>query len=707
MFSNPKVPTTTLLITCSISLLLFFFSPCLPNYTTHHHHYLYTSLSDNSSISNNLQILTTRPHIAGSLHNADAAAYVLSTFNSYSPCMNSHIASYHVSLTYPSSRTLTLIRPHPEPPSGFNLTQENYSNNPYAHEVGPTFHAYAKSGTAVGRVVYANYGSVGDFKTLRQMGVNVSGTVVLARYGKIYRGDIISNACEEGALGVLLYTDRTDYGGPESFPDDKWMPPSGVQVGTVYRGAGDPSTPGWASTDSACERLSTDEIERRGEVPSIPSLPISSDDGEFILSAMGGKVAKDDWQGDSNAPIYRIGPGPGILNLTYQGNYVISKIENVIGVIEGVEEPDRFVILGNNRDAWTFGGVDPNSGTAVLLDIARRLGKLQKNGWRPRRTIMLCNWDAEEYGLIGSTEWVEENREMLASRAVAYLNIGTAVSGPGFHVSTTPQLDGLLKQVAQQVQDPDNSSQTIYDSWSGSKGTPTFGRLGGGGSDYTAFVQHVGVSTIDMSFGGGYPVYHSMYDDFTWMRKFGDPMFQRHVAAASIWGLVALHLADDELLPFNYMFYAKELQASTRELEKRISGKSLSLHPLYRSIQELKKAAIKIGKQKKVLEERISWASLLRRDPLKARELNDRLMMAERAFTDRDGLPGRPWYKHLIYGPSKYNDYGSKSFPGIDDAIEKAKTLNTMESWRLVQHEIWRVSRAITHASLVLNGKLT
>ncbi|MCL7050361.1 hypothetical protein MKW94_013089 [Papaver nudicaule] len=538
------------------------------------------------------------------------------------------------------------------------------------------------------------------------MGVNVSGTVVLARYGKIYRGDIVNNAYDEGALGVLVYTDRKDYGGPESFPDDRWMPPSGVQVGTVYTGLGDPSTPGWASTGS-CERLSVNEIEQGGEVPLIPSLPISAADGEVILRSLDGQVADADWQGDSTAPVYRVGPGPGILNLTYNGNYVISKIENVIAVIEGAEEPDRFVILGNHRDAWTFGAVDPNSGTAALLDVARRLGKLQKSGWRPRRTIILCNWDAEEYGLIGSTEWVEENREMLASRAVAYLNMDCAVRGPGFHASATPQLEGLLKEVAQQVQDPDNSSQSIYDSWAASKGVPTFGRLGGGGSDYAPFVQHVGVSAIDMFFGEDYPVYHSMYDDFTWMRKFGDPMFRRHVAAASIWGLVALRLADDELLPFNYMFYANELQTSTKELEEQILGKSVSLRPLYKSIQQLKKAAIKIDQQKKVLEDQSGWSSLWGRDPLKARELNDRLMMAERAFTDRDGLPGRPWYKHMIYGPSKYNDYGSKSFPGIDDAIEKAKTLNTVESWRLVQHEIWRASRAITQASLVLNGKLT
>ncbi|KAI3925898.1 hypothetical protein MKW92_018778, partial [Papaver armeniacum] len=282
---------------------------------------------------------------------------------------------------------------------------------------------------------------------------------------------------------------------------------------------------------SSCQRLSTDEIEQGGEVPLIPSLPISADDGELILRSLDGQVAKDDRQGDSNAPVYRVGL------------------------------------------------------------VARRLGKMQKSGWRPRRTIIFF---------------------------------------------ATPRLEELLKEVAQQ-----------------------FGRLGGGGSDYAPFVQHVGVYAIDMLFGGGilplllfhifqtnasnagYPVYHSMYDDFTWMRKFGDPMFQRHVATASIWGLVSLRLADDEFLPFNYLSYANELQTSTKELEDQILGKSVSLLPLYKSIQELKKAAVKIDKQKKVLEDRKGWASPWRRYPLKAREFNDRLMMAERAFTDRDGLPGR------------------------------------------------------------------
>lgn len=670
-----------------------------------------TSLSDNASISHHLHTLTRRPHVAGSEANAEAAAYVLSVFRSNN--IQSHIASYEVSLTYPLQRSLTLTRPPPDPPTSFSLRQEIYDGDPYADvadQVQPTFHAYAKSGTVSAPVTYVNYGRIEDYRTLEEMGVNVSGTVVLARYGQIYRGDIVKNAYADGAIGALVYTDRKDYGGGGGgtrwFPDDKWMPPSGVQVGTVYNGLGDPTTPGWPSTGD-CERLSEEEVEKEGDVPLIPSLPISGADGETILRSIGGHVANEDWQGSEDAPTYRVGPGPGIVNLTYTGKQMIATIQNVIGMIEGAEEPDRYVILGNHRDAWTFGAVDPNSGTAALLQIAERLGKLQEKGWKPRRTIVLCNWDAEEYGLLGSTEWVEENRELLASKAVAYLNVDCGVSGQGFQASATPQLDELLKRATQEVQDPDNSSQSVYDSWVGSSHSPLIGRLGEGGSDFAAFVQHVGIPAAGMFFGGGYPVYHSMYDDFVWMERFGDPMFHRHVAVASVWGLVALWLADEEFLPYNYLSYAQELQTYTKDLNIMIADKNISLNPLVKSIEELRKAATRVNNQRKAIEGRKGWASIWNKDHMKVRELNDRLMMAERAFTDRDGLSQKSWYKHLIYGPSNYNDYESKPFPGIDDAIEKADSLNTAEAWHLVQHEVWRVSRAVRQASLVLNGELT
>ncbi|KAJ6993732.1 hypothetical protein D5086_013106 [Populus alba] len=689
-----------------------------PPKSYYHSLYISNSISDNASISHDLYMLTRRPHVAGTEANAQAAAYVLSTLVSYN--IDSHIVSYDVSLTYPISRSLILTQPEPaseQLPITFDLRQEIYDGDPYAdvaHEVLPTFHAYAKSGTVRGAVVYANDGRVEDYKTLKEMGVNITGTIILARYGKIYRGDIVNNAFEAGAIGAIVYTDRKDYGGGGGggggdegwFPQAKWMPPSGVQVGSVYDGAGDPSTPGWPSIQG-CERLSDDEVEKQGNVPLIPSLPVSAADGETIMRFVGGQVANEDWQGSKDSPTYRLGPGPGILNLTYTGKKAIETIQNVIAIIEGVEEPDRFVILGNHRDAWTFGAVDPNSGTAALLEVARRLMKLQEKGWKPRRTIVLCNWDAEEYGLIGSTEWVEDNRELLASRAVAYLNVDCAVTGAGFHASATPQLDKLLVKTTQQVGDPDNSSQTIYESWVAPDNSPTIERLGGGGSDYAAFVQHIGIASADVSFGKGYPVYHSMYDDFVWMEKFGDPMFQRHIAVASVWGLTALQLADEEFLPFDYLSYAYELQKNAKDLEDEISDKGIRLAPLFESIKRLRDAATKINQERKAIEENRVWAWKFKKDQEKVREINDRLMMAERAFTDAEGLSGRSWYKHLIYAPSKHDDYGSSYFPGIDDAIEEARSLSTPESWRSVQHQVWRVSRAVRHVSQVLAGELT
>ncbi|XP_065025655.1 probable glutamate carboxypeptidase LAMP1 [Musa acuminata AAA Group] len=690
-----------------ILLLLLGLTASPPSKATYHS--LFLSLGDNATAARHLLALTRSPHVAGTPANADAASYVRSALSAAS--FPAHVASYDVLLSYPVLRSLALS-PSPPPSSApataFHLVQEIYPGVPYADaaaEALPAFHAYARSGSAAGPAVYANYGRVEDFANLRAMGVNVTGAVVLARYGKIYRGEIVRNAAAVGAAAAVVYTDSKDYSGDRWFPDGPGMPPSGVQAGSTYRGIGDPTTPGWPSS-AGCERLSAAEVATSGMTPGIPSLPVSARDGEAIQRSIGGQAAPHDWQGGEGAPVYRLGPGPGFLNLTYIGNETLATIENVCAMIEGEDEPDRYVILGNHRDAWTFGAVDPNSGTAALLEIAQRLGKLRKRGWRPRRTIVFCNWDAEEYGLIGSTEWVEENKEMLASRAIAYLNVDCAAGGPGFHASTTPQLDEIIKQATKKVQDPDNFSQMVYDSWVNSNDSKLIGRLGGRGTDFAAFVQHVGVPSVDLFFGGGYPVYHSLYDDFVWMQKFGDPLFHRQVAVASIWGLVALRLADDEFLPFNYISYALELQGSTKTLEDRVLGMPVTFTPLYRSIEELEKAATNIDKEKKALELEVGLVGR-RKDLLKVRELNDRLMMAERAFTDREGLFHREWYKHLIYGPSLHDDYGSNSFPGIDDAIEKAKSLNTSDSWRFVQHEVWRAARVVTQASLVLHGKFT
>ncbi|KAF7030515.1 hypothetical protein CFC21_042042 [Triticum aestivum] len=672
---------------------------------------LFLSLGSNNTAASHLRALTLHPHVAGTKANSLTAAYVLHAFSSLS--IPSHITPYSVLLSYPVHRSLSLSAGPGRATKSFSLTQDTYPNDPYARaaaEVTPTFFAYSASGSVSAEAVYANYGREEDFAYLASRGVDVAGKVALARYGRIHCEDIVHNARAAGAAAALVYPDPLEYGGPAgegSFPDSRWLPPSGVQVGSLFRGVGDPTTPMWASSEG-CERVSVEDAMATDDMPGIPALPVSARDAAEIQRVLGGAEAPADWQGRDGSPAYRLGPGPAVLNLTYQGNDTMATIENVFAVIEGAEEPDRYVILGNHRDAWTFGAADPNSGTAAMIELAQRFSMLQKQGWRPRRTIIFCSWDAEEYGLTGSTEWVEENREMLSSRAVAYLNIDVSVVGPVLLPSTTPQLDELLLETIKLVQDPDNSSQTVYDSWVKSSASPKIQRLGNGGSDYAAFVQHVGIPSTNLIFGEGpgYPVYHSLYDDFVWVEKFADPGFRRHVAAASIWGIMALRLADEEIIPFDYMSYTTELEAYTKVVEKETEGTAVSCSPLYNSIRALKKAATKVNSERKDIERALS-SKQLSKDSTKIRGLNDRLMQAERAFTNREGIFKQAWYKHLIYGPSEQNDWDTASYPGIADAIATARSSNTSASWKLVQHEVHRVARAVAQASAVLSGSLT
>ncbi|CAL4947523.1 unnamed protein product [Urochloa decumbens] len=681
------------------------------------YHALFLSLGSNATAAAHLRALTLRPHVAGTEANAAAARYVLRAFTSLS--FPSHITPYSVLLSYPVHRSLTLAAARGLAARPFALVQETYNGDPYAEaaaEVIPTYFAYSGSGSVAAEVVYANYGHAEDYAHLAARGVDVAGKVALMRYGDIHCEDMVRNALAAGAAAAIVYTDAKDFGGgsPKGgkrkwFPDARWLPPTGVQVGTLYYGNGDPTTPLWPSCAAGedCERLTAEDLAGSEAMPGMPALPVSGRDGETILKAMGGEAAPPEWQGGEGAPVYRLGPGPAVLNLTYIGNDTLATIENVFAVIQGKEEPDRYVIIGNHRDAWTFGAIDPNSGTAAMLEMAERLSKLQAKGWRPRRTIILCSWDAEEFALIGSTEWVEDNMDTLSSRAIAYLNVDISVFGPGgFRPRSTPQLDELIKEASKMVPDPDEPSQTLYDTMM--RYDPPITRVAGAGTDFAAFLQHIGVPSLDMSYGlfEEYPVYHSLYDDYVWVERFGDPLFQRHVAVASVWGLIALKLADDEIIPFNYVSYASELEECTKDIVDKCKGFPVSFSPLQKSIKQLESAATKIHKEKMSLQAE-NWSLKTRQYTLKVREINDRLMMAERAFTNREGLAGRPWYKHMIYASSDQDNWGTKAFPGIVSAMDKAKKSNTTESWRLLQHEIYRVARVVSKASAVLNGGLT
>ncbi|CAA6662820.1 unnamed protein product [Spirodela intermedia] len=445
------------------------------------------------------------------------------------------------------------------------------------------------------------------------MGVEVRGCVVVVRRGGGYRGAVVQRAAEHGGAAVVVF-------GAEL----------GVERGTVLLGGpGDPLTPGWpAAADDSVERLGVNDGEVQRRFPAVPSLPVPAAAAEEILRAMGGPPLPEEWRrhlprGMQVGGVGGVGGGSVLVNFTYEGVSEMETIRNVVGVITGELEPDRYVLLGNHRDAWTYGAVDPNSGTAALLEVARRLGLLLREGWRPRRTIVLCSWDAEEFGMIGSTEWVEEHLGLLQSKAVAYLNVDCAVQGPGFFASGTPQLDRLLVGVTKKVKDPDFDSMTVYQTWTEANRRAEIGRLGRADSDFTSFLHHAGVPSLDMYFGKDYPVYHTVFDSYDWMKKHGDPSFHRHVAVAEIWGLVALHLADDQIIPFDYLSYAAQLQEHSSAMSSLL-GDAVTMQPMNASLCELVASASEAQEE----------------GQLRRRALNDRLMLAERGFLAAEGLRG-------------------------------------------------------------------
>ncbi|CAK9209564.1 unnamed protein product [Sphagnum troendelagicum] len=612
---------------------------------------------NNASIRNHVFCLTKEPHVAGTPEDFATAEYVFQRFQDYG--LSAHYTDYDVLLSYPLHHSLILSAPTKEP-LVLSLKEKPvegdvYSSNP---KVMPTFHGFSPYGNVSAEVVYANYGRLEDFQKLENWGINVKDAIVIA---------------------------------------------SGTQRGSVYKGLGDPLTPGWPSTPDA-ERISLTDPETM--LPTIPSLPISAEDALPILASLSGPTSPAEWHGALDLPEYRVGRGPGALNFSFSANQTVTQIRNVIATIKGAEEPDRYIILGNHRDAWVFGAVDPHSGTASLLEVAQRLGELVVKGWQPRRSIVRCSWDAEEYGAVGSTEWVEQNIDLLGINAVAYLNLDACVIGPGFSAGASPQLDGLLQEVTKQVKDPDSVDDTVFEAWiaSGKGSAPLIGRLEFGGDDN--------------------PMYHSAYDNFNWVEKFGDPLFHRHVAVTRLLGLLAMRLSSDAVLPLDYITYATELQSYAIQVQTQLAqckAPGVSVNPLISAISSMKEAAIQIKQQAKgeYAEAQQPQGSLSPSAVLQRRFVNDRLLQAERAFLDDKGLAGigQSWYKHLVYGPVRenvYGTYGTITFPGIQTALAQALAESNehdndakRQQWTAVQHEIWRVARVIERSALVLQGSLT
>jgi N-acetylated-alpha-linked acidic dipeptidase len=641
----------------------------------------FIAIPDAARAESNLRHLTATPHLAGTGASHRVAEWLRDQYRSYG--FDAEIVTYSVWLSMPREIKLELLKPKrenlalPEPGSPGDLDTWN-------KHATPAYNAYSPSGDVTAPVVYVNYGMAEDYRELARLGISVEGKIVIARYGRSYRGIKAALAQEHHASGLILYSDPQDdgYAAGDTFPEGPWRPLGGIQRGSILYTQiypGDPLTPGIASIAGAKRILPADAAS----LPRVPTLPISAQDASAILKNLDGRHVPRNWQG-ALPFTYHIGSGHVRVHMKLVMDYRQRPIYDVIAKLRGTLD-DQWVILGNHHDAWVYGAADPNSGTASLLETARALGELARSGWRPRRTIVICNWDGEEPGLLGSTEWVEQHLAELQSKAVAYVNTDVGVSGPNFTVSGSPSLDNLIRAVARQVPDP-NTGETVYDAWSEhaasgrtelsgvARQTPAARAPGeapvgtlGSGSDYSPFLDFAGVPAVDVAFAGDYGVYHSIYDDFYWMKHFGDPSFAYHVALARVLGVLALRLDEAGILPFDYSIYSSEITRTADDLATRVSqdpDESSALQPVLDAAAQLSVAssheAMAVGALEGVAV-----------DPKPANRLSLALADVEQSFLDPEGLVGRPWYKHTIFAPGSYAGYAAEVLPGIKEAIDR------------------------------------
>jgi N-acetylated-alpha-linked acidic dipeptidase len=664
----------------------------------------FRKIPDAEHAERDLRHLTSEPHMAGTEASHRVAEWLRDQFRGFG--FDAEIVTYSVWLPQLREANLELTKPQKKslasPEQPFDGDKDTYDKRAVSG-----LNLYSPSGEVTAPVVYVNYGAPEDYRELASLGVGVAGKIVIARYGRDYRGIKAKVAEEHKAAALILYSDPEDDGASvgETYPRGPWRPMSGIQRGSIVYTQiypGDPLTPGVAATQSA-KRLAPAEAEN---LPRIPTMPINARDAAVILANLGGQEVPSDWQG--GLPFhYHVGPGGAEVHMKLVMDYQQRPLYDVIAKLPGTAD-NEWVMLGNHHDAWVFGAADPGSATAAVLETARALGELVRFGWKPRRTIVISEWDGEEPGLIGSTEWVEGNRAELQAKAVAYINSDVGVTGPNFTASAPPSLKDFVRDATREVDDPATGLR-VYDAWlehsrrasrdmSGTArqapGTDTSGKAPlsalGSGSDYSPFFDYAGIPSIDIAFGGSYGVYHSLYDDFYWMKHFGDPTFAYHVALARIMGTMALRLDEADILPFDYPTYASEIEhrftdrfQGAREADQDI------LEPTLEAAGQLSASA------SNALDalHAISTESL---DPARAEQINRALVSVEQALLAPEGLTGRPWFKHLIYAPGSYAGYAAEVLPGISESLERNDSA-------ALRHEASALTAALRRASARLD----
>jgi N-acetylated-alpha-linked acidic dipeptidase len=652
----------------------------------------FKSIPDPNEERRQHRIFTAEPHVAGSKRNNELANYIAEQWRKQG-LEDVVIRRYDVYGTNPKSASLQMVAPthYKALLRELPIPADPDSKNP---AISRAWLGLSISGEVTAPVIYAHSGNPEDYQLLRNNGISVKGKIVLVRYSNpySYRGFKALTAQREGAAAILIYSDPAEDGYKKGkvVPDGPWGPEYHIQRGAItydFMVPGDPLTPGWASVPGA-KRI---PIEDALSAPKIMALPLSWHDAKPLLENLDGPLAPENWQG--GLPIqYHLGGERVKVHLKIEMDNRTQPYYVVEGRIRGAELPDEWVILGNHRDAWVFGGVDPSSGTASMIEMTRALGQLVKHGTRPRRTLVICSWDGEEIGLTGSTEWGEQFADELRSKAVAYINVDEATSGSNFHGQAIGSLAPMLVETTRTLEDP--SGKSLYDAWKESAararaGTPQSAKIDdtnladtriGSGSDHTVFLNFVGMPVIGLGFEGDYGVYHSAYDDFYWMNHFGDPGYRYHTLMSQLWGVTALRLANADVLPFDFATYARNIRAFVDELSKGRDVRQLDLNAVRKGIDDFEAAGKSLNES---ISNQLGSGHI---DSKRSTELNHGIMQVERNWLNPEGIPGRPWFKHILYG-ARFT-YAHLELPGLTEAVEK-------QDWTTAKQQAEILERAL------------
>jgi len=698
-----------------------------------------------------MQRLSARPHNVGSPYDKDNAEWIASKFKEFG--LDTQIETFSVLYPTPKERLVELVDggPHFTAKLQEPVVPEDPTSNQTAEQL-PTYNAYSIDGDVTAPLVYVNYGLPEDYEILDRLGISVKGAIIIARYGHSWRGIKPQVGAEHGAVGCLIYSDPRDdgYAGGDVFPKGAWRPSEGVQRGSVQDSTvymGDPLTPGVGATADA-KRI---PIAESKSLTKIPVLPISYADAQPLLTAITGRVAPRAWQGGL-AITYHLGPGAAKVHLKMFSNWDMKPLYDVIGKIPGSMIPDEWVIRGNHHDAWVNGAEDPLSGAVAVLEEARSIGELVKQGWKPKRTIIYCAWDGEEPGLLGSTEWVETHADDLRKHAVVYINSDSNSRGY-FALEGSHTLEHFINDVARDVQDP----ETKLSAWKrdqlkeieGAKTPEALRELRsrhdlrlemlGGGSDHAPFINFAGVASLGIGFGGedGGGIYHSIYDDFYWYTHFSDKDFVYGRALAQAGSTSVVRMADADLLPFQFSDFADDVKMYVREVEKfadkqreeiqennqklaegmyeatadpRYSWVTpkkeevpphLNFAPLDNAVESLERSS---AEYQKALD-RVGANGGAALASASVKEVNAMLIQCEHKLTTPEGLPGRFWYKHELYAPGVYTGYAAKAIPAVREGLEQKKWKEAEESAarvaKVLESEAQHISAAAAKLSAV------